>query len=93
MAITESVKHCKGIGPASLIVVSNMPIKPQKMLSGVLRKRKAVTCRTRGRCSSGLLPLRSFSSHFLDVGLIDSQQNVLWFDVCVDDLTLGVEVV
>lgn len=70
-----------------------MPIKPQKLLSGVLRKRKAVTCGARGRCSTSLLPLRSFGSHFLDVGLVDGQQNVLWFDVRVDDLTLGVEVV
>ena len=52
-----------------------------------------MTCRARGRCGAGLLPLRSLGSHFLDVGLVDGQQNVLWFDVCVDDLTLGVEVI
>lgn len=52
-----------------------------------------MTCRTRRRRGARLLPLRSFGSHFLDVGLVDSQQDVLWFDVCVDDLTLGVEVV
>lgn len=63
------------------------------MLSRVLKETKFMTCRTRRRCGASLLPLRSFSSHFLDVGLIDSQQDVLWFDVCVDNLALGVEVV
>ncbi len=63
------------------------------MLSVVQRKTKVVTCRARGRRSACLLPLCSFGSHFPDVGLVDSQQDVLWFDVRVDDLALGVEVV
>ena len=39
------------------------------------------------------MPLGGLRSHFLDVGLIDGQQDVLRFDVRVDDFTLGVEVV
>lgn len=52
-----------------------------------------VTCRAGGRCSASLLPLRRLCSHFLDVRLVDRQQNVLRFDVRVDDLALGVKVV
>lgn len=52
-----------------------------------------MTCRTRGRGSSSLLPLVRFGGHSLDIRLIDGEKNVLRLDVCVDDLTLAVEVV
>lgn len=51
------------------------------------------TCRSRGGWSSSPLPLCCLGSHLLDVGLVDRQQDVLWLDVCMDDLTLGVKVV
>lgn len=83
----------ESIGPAEPSSIGNVPIKPQNSLTEVLRKTKVVTCRTRRRRGASLLPLSSFSGHFLDVGLVDGQQNVFWFDVGVDDLALGVEVV
>ena len=55
--------------------------------------RGTLTCRAGGGRSSTLLPLGGLRRHSLDVGLVDGQQDVLWFDVCVDDFTLGVEVV
>lgn len=51
------------------------------------------TCGARGRRRSSPLPLCGFSRQLPDVRLIHTHQNVLRFDVGVDDVTLGVQIV
>ena len=51
------------------------------------------TCWTRGRWCPSPLPLCSFGCELPDVRLINTHQDVFWLDVCVDDLTLCVQIV
>jgi len=51
------------------------------------------TCRTRRRRGPSPLPLCRFSCELPDIRLINTHQDILWLDVCVDDLTLCVQVI
>lgn len=51
------------------------------------------TCRSRWRGSSSFLPFRCLHSHTPNKSVVHTHQDVLWFDVRVDDFTFSVEVV
>lgn len=51
------------------------------------------TCRSRWRRCSCFLPLSGFYRHAPDKGVINAHQDVLWLNVCVNDLALCVKVI